>query len=447
MTNAPDDPGSSSDHRASSGDCSPSNPIYYFGYGPIVNPIVRRRRGVKTMKEQGAVLPEYRLTFAYGGVVNAIKQRGYEVQGVLMAFETQEDWARFQEFDAGYNLDQVQVFPFDNPEEPTTAYTFLQDREYSDGDKADRPLETLPQERYLKLIASGMRAYQIDEEYIEDHILSIPYVPKTKPEDFKQFPQTRPVLPRISFLKYQERLCGNAGPADIYFVVGIKVIRVDPHDPSNPCSRWLRERAHGQPDVTLTLHRTVVDLDLPMVDDPQDLTPLHIAWAENHFVEYLEQGGMSATAIFLLLSDRDELEGGPPSLLASFLACCGCRKGNGHSADETPASASITNRSNSSNNSTQTNTGTAGAAAGGGNSGSSSSGNRRVIMRIGSSSSRMTRRNSNRPRSSVESNEDGLLDPSDRTSGAVSISMELMRRAMPDDAGDTTDDDDSSVEG
>jgi hypothetical protein len=283
-------------------------PIYYFGYGPIINPVVRKRRGSRSISEQAAMLPEYRLTFAYGGGVNAIKQRGYEVYGVLLSFDTHEEWENFQEFDAGYNLDEVLVYPLtqsgDPMKVPVKAFTFVYDREYSDSDK-ENAYEKLPQERYLELIASGMRAYGINEDYIEDHIMSVPYTPKTKPQNFKTFPQRKPVLPRINFQKYQEHLCRNAARGEIYFVIGRKVIAVDSREnTANPCAKWLHDRVHGLPDCTLTVHRTVVDPDLPMVDDPKDITPLHVAWAENHFVEWMGQGGLSGTAIFELIPDR-----------------------------------------------------------------------------------------------------------------------------------------------
>lgn len=263
------------------------------------------------------MLPEYRLTFGHGGAVNAIKQRGYEVYGVLFGFDTQQDWEHFQQFDAGYHLEEVLVYPLmdpsDNPteNEPMRAYTSVYNREYSDScdkhkDKnMSNALEQFPQERYLQLIASGMRAYDIDEEYIEDHILSIPYTPKTKPEHFKTFPQRKAVLPKMEWRRYYDRLCRNAAAGEIYFVIGNKIIAVDSRqNPANPCIEWMQNRMHGFPDSTLMLHRTVVDPDLPMVDDPKQITPLHTAWAENHLIEWMNRGGLHGTAVFQLVHDK-----------------------------------------------------------------------------------------------------------------------------------------------
>lgn len=361
-------------------------PIYYFGYGPIVHPLVRERRGIQRSHVQAAMLLEHRLTFAYGGVVNMVPQRGFQVHGLLIQFDSTKDWARFQEFDAGYDLDEVQVYPYtddgmppdlENDEDddnsssnsnncnnnglPITAYAFVM-KDF-DGNKLDKvtasTIEKLPQERYLKLISSGMRAHNIDDDYIEDQILSIPYSPKAKPEDFRTFPLrpsslssfTGPVsastssatasggpnssssrrrgsltrlrggrnhqqssssvdagprgtVPTITFHDYETRLCRNAGPHQVYFVIGMKVIQIDPpFQPHNPCVVWFRQRAHGGPDLTLTLHKTVIDPDIPLVYTLEDLTPLHFAWAENHCIEYLEQGGIRGTQIYELVGN------------------------------------------------------------------------------------------------------------------------------------------------
>ncbi len=297
--------------------------INYFGYGPIINPIVRRRRGVLTFHDLAAILPDYRLMFTCGGGVNVVPQRGYQVQGVLLRFPTAADWAKFQAFDAGYDVAKVKVYPFDTSEEPVTAYMFLmKGHDYSSSNTKD-DLKYRPQERYLNLMASGMREYSFDEDYIDDNIMSVPYVPKTKPEAYKTFPQTHSVLPKITMERYQDRLCRQKRCSDIYFVVGSKIIRVVSQEVSNPCSIWLRARVHGLGDSTLTLHQTVVDLDLPMVNTQEEITPQHVAWAENHYVEWLDQSDMSGMAVFRLVSESGSSQ---RSSLPSRLWRYFCRK-------------------------------------------------------------------------------------------------------------------------
>eukprot|EP00934_Nitzschia_sp_Nitz4_P008023 Nitzschia sp. Nitz4//scaffold215_size37433//14497//15588//NITZ4_007750-RA/size37433-processed-gene-0.41-mRNA-1//1//CDS//3329542148//8013//frame0 len=304
-----------------------SETVYFFGYGPIVNPTVRRRRGVETDGEEAAILPDFRLTFAYGGVVNLVKRRGYEVQGVLMRFDDPEQWKRFRSFDAGYDLDEVLVYPFKTPEYPIRAYSLIM-KNFDEG-KSDETTEKLPQERYLRLIAEGMRRYKIDEEYIEDHVFSVPYIPKTSPENFKSFPAATNPLPKITFQHYRDRLCRFACDWEVYFILGNRVIHLGDHDPENPCAIWYRSKAHGLPDVTLTLHQMIVDPDIPMVDSRDELTPLHVAWAENHTWEYLEQGGITARVVFEIEGPQDleAMPKSPPSLTPvkrrpSLFSCC-----------------------------------------------------------------------------------------------------------------------------
>jgi len=257
--------------------------------------------------EQVAVLPDHRLTFACGGLVNAVEQRGYEIYGLLLRFDSHHDWQLFKEFDTGYSIREVWVYPLSyagDPESiPIRAFTFVFDPACSEFSK-ENCRERLPQQRYLELIASGMREYGINEEYVEDNIMSVPYSPRTKQQDFKTFPQRKRVLPLLTVPRYQYDMCRNAVDGEIYFVIGRKVISVDAVDnPSNPCAMWLRHRAHGLLDITLTLHRTVVDCDLPTVDDSKDITPLHIAWAENHMVEWMRQSDLVGRVIFELLPD------------------------------------------------------------------------------------------------------------------------------------------------
>lgn len=317
---------------SSSASSEPSH-YFYFGYGPIVNPLVRQRREVRASHSQAAVLPEHRLTFAFGGVVNIVPQRGYEVYGVLLTFDRLQDWQDFQKFDAGYNLDEVRVILCDTPEgKSVKAFTFVM-KEF-DGEKLDGNLEKLPQERYLKLIASGLRAYQVDSDYIEDCIMGVPYTPKTKPQDYKSFPQAKPVLPTISFRRYEQNLCKNAAPGQTFFIIGTKVIQLDPHDVENPCAVWIREKAHGEPDITLTLHKGIVDPDIPPVDLVEELTPLHYRWCENHFIEYLAQGDITASAVFRI-DDSLDLTNASSGSFWWRRWCCYCCVGK-RPADSSP---------------------------------------------------------------------------------------------------------------
>jgi len=92
-----------------------SEAIYYFGYGPIVNALVRYRRGCMISPEnvQSAILYDHRLKFVEGGTANIVPKRGWDVKGVLLKFDTHEQWNDFRMFDANYDTRQIAVSVID----------------------------------------------------------------------------------------------------------------------------------------------------------------------------------------------------------------------------------------------------------------------------------------------------------------------------------------------
>jgi len=88
--------------------------VYYFGYGPIVNPLVRQRRGfgaevIPEANIQPAILYDHRLQFIEGGTANIIPCRGWDVKGVLIQFHSVEEFHQFHSFDLNYDIHDVSV--------------------------------------------------------------------------------------------------------------------------------------------------------------------------------------------------------------------------------------------------------------------------------------------------------------------------------------------------
>lgn len=92
-----------------------SEAIYYFGYGSIVNPIVRIGRGCTIPPEniQTAILYDHRLKFVAGGTANIVKSRGWDVKGVLLKFNNLKEWEAFRQYDANYDVVDVKVSVID----------------------------------------------------------------------------------------------------------------------------------------------------------------------------------------------------------------------------------------------------------------------------------------------------------------------------------------------
>lgn len=92
-----------------------SEAVYYFGYGAIVNPIVRFRRGCKVPAHnvKSAILYDHRLRFVKGGTANIVPSRGWDVKGVLIRFDHPDEWDAFCEYDANYDIREVSVSVID----------------------------------------------------------------------------------------------------------------------------------------------------------------------------------------------------------------------------------------------------------------------------------------------------------------------------------------------
>jgi hypothetical protein len=480
--------GGSSDHEQHdycNGDNSISSmegdAIYYFGYGTIVNPIVRLRRGCTVPREniQTAILYDHRLEFIKGGTANIIPCRGWDVKGVLIKFTNAEEFHALHGYDLNYDIrdvfvspisktnidpkkkniytapfqqvdengledvqeqqnenDQEQVSSRDNSsggmscpilgynddesddddeyscpfamsavgdaarsakmlgggnretDDPNAirAVTFMFSPEDEDGGSGSSSSSLrhtrrvsnassarsnsvsslnddtqcvvgMPQERYLKLIADGLRAHEIDEGYINDEILVVPFIKKERDGKYHTFPLVNSIkdankIPKIPFSKYETK-CFSPGSSqrngsmlssvrsnkkeqqqqqDLYFIVGRKVMKLiqdtnnDDNNGSNesattqtqilnPVTRWIKEACHGRYDITLLVHQTFVDPEclLPLVDIEEDISPEHQAWAEHKIFLYLQRGGLSAVQVYEL--NTNEKGGRRPSLV------------------------------------------------------------------------------------------------------------------------------------
>lgn len=284
-------------------------------------------------------------------------QRGYEVHGILMKIP-KGDWKDFQSYDVGYNeADLVHVIPYQpssrgtlssdvdknngnmgedddtNDENDDAAHDSLVEdmitppaensassnsiqayamtmKEY-DESKLDSPIEQLPTERYLKLIANGMREYKVDEDYVMDQIMSVPYIPSCQPNDYRTIPfakQRNGSLPKISLAKYYKLCRKNSGKkdgGDVYFVIHRHVIKLGPHDPQHPAAMWVKERLHGQRDATWINHQSTVEPSLPPAERLEDLTLAHHAWFENHAMEFARKSNLTLEKVYELIIDED----------------------------------------------------------------------------------------------------------------------------------------------
>ncbi|CAB9519645.1 expressed unknown protein [Seminavis robusta] len=341
--------------------------VWYFGYGPLVHPMVRHRRGVQVVDEQAAILPNHRLTFAYGGVASVVEQRGYEIHGIVMKCQTHADWEKLQQSEGGYYARDVTVYPYSDVPSEEDLPVFCDSPEQDDPQqqqhdairakvfvmtevdeaKLDEPLERLPQERYLRLIATGMAKYNCDQDYINDQIMGVSFDPSRTPDNYSKFPVLQlpnpkrhsygffpkhasdtdfesasdlsalglfyhTALPKITWHDYQ-RLCASESndnttmtPKHLYCIVGKYIVLVHNPGKPHPGFQWFKANAMGQKDVTFYLHKTHVDPDIPFCETEHDINPvIHCPWAENLMSLAMGQG-LNAYRVFELQSDSSQ---------------------------------------------------------------------------------------------------------------------------------------------
>ena len=296
--------------------------VYYFGTGPIVNPLVRKRRGVRVSEERAAILSEYRITFAVGGIANVVQSAGCEVHGVLMRFDSQQSWEDYKKMNAGNDqVRPVDVYAYNAPDTPIRAHVFVM--EGKDVAK-DATMEQPAEERYLKLIADGLRFHGVDDEYIDYTIMSNEYIPSRKPGDYYKFPSKSKII-SITYDKY-ENLCKSA-KGKYYFIIDKDVFEMPVSNPDNPGAGWIHGQCHGKGDMSWTIYQIRIDPDIPEVECKEDLTPLHYEWVQSMTYEYLFKCNLTATKCYRLVDSDKGAEGagggGSGGGLLALLCCRG----------------------------------------------------------------------------------------------------------------------------
>mmetsp|Transcript_3096 Transcript_3096/g.4180 ORF Transcript_3096/g.4180 Transcript_3096/m.4180 type:complete len:313 (-) Transcript_3096:210-1148(-) len=268
--------------------CTP--PIYYFGFGAMANPISRRRRSVVSRDEHAALLKDHKLTFS-GGYATVRPCPGEHVHGVVMEL-TKAGWDSVTKAETGYNVIQGKVFPYKNGNEqeqetPLVANLFRLPEHLEHDPDSEHGKLSLPTERYLKVIATGMREHGVKEDYIKNMILGVDFVPSTKPDQYQYF-QTRgdqaiTSLPTFSWTEYQT-ICNEKQA----FVMGNRCLVFEEkveHAEALGIRRWMEANLFGKGDCTWTIWTVFLESDLPICEQKEHMTEIHKQWAENHLIE------------------------------------------------------------------------------------------------------------------------------------------------------------------
>ena len=185
-------PSSASETTAMSTTCDESEAIYYFGYGPIVNPIVRKRRGCNIPPEQikTAILYDHRLKFVAGGTANVVATRGWDVKGVVLRFSP-EEWNAFKQYDANYDIREVSVSVIDktniDPKNKNDHTAPFEDCE-SDIDASERSNPLVKSRMHKSMLVSStttssLNSLEGSDSEEEDYSCPFSFEPKSKKAD------------------------------------------------------------------------------------------------------------------------------------------------------------------------------------------------------------------------------------------------------------------------
>jgi hypothetical protein len=265
--------------------------ISYFGFGAMVNPTSRSRRGVVTVRERPAILKDFELSFSLTGAGTINPAQGQEVHGVLMEFQDEEHWKIIQGFEKGYDVLKGPVYPYGSQDEPIQAHYFQIPPSNIQENTAPRK----PQERYLKVIASGMVHHGVDPEYVQRNIKSVDCIPARQPHEYLHFPlsEAEEELPLLTWEEYTARIT-TVNPC---FLIGEKVIEVVNPDPPALFESLLKERLLGKKCCAFGIYQLLYDPDLPVCPEEGDLQDLHLKWAENQLFDFFQISGMQARTI------------------------------------------------------------------------------------------------------------------------------------------------------
>jgi hypothetical protein len=271
--------------------------VSYFAFGAMVNPTSRARRGVKTSKERPAILKDFELLFTLTGFASVNAAQGKEVHGVLMEFQDEEHWKIIQGFEKGYDVLKGPVYPYDSQDEPIQAHYFQIPPEKIQATEHTTPKR--PQERYLKIIASGMEHHGIDHDYVQRNIKSVDSIPTRQPHEYLYFPlsATEEELPLFTWEEYIAR----STAINPCFLLGEKIIEVVKCDPHSLLQSFLKERLLGKKCCAWGIYQLLYEPDLPVCAEEGDLQDLHYKWVENQLFDFFQSSNVQARTIGKLM--------------------------------------------------------------------------------------------------------------------------------------------------
>ena len=298
----------------------------------MCNPISRARRKIEGKNFWPALLPNHKIDFSNAGAASVVETKCSDtedgsshsslssssssaapaspiweegVHGVLMEFGSEENWERTEKSEKGYNLKQVWVYPYnekrgeDQPQASSFLEPILANVFFFAGKVPD--CEGIPQERYLKIIAEGMRHHNVCSDYVQNHILSAKCTPVRKPVDYISFPRDPEPLPTISYDDYVKRATTDT-PC---FLLGGFVVDLasDLPEESAPITKFMKHMFIGKQDIRPFLKEVFYDPDAMNPESGYCFTQDSFCWqrwSENQLTDVFNSSGLKVRVSHIL---------------------------------------------------------------------------------------------------------------------------------------------------
>lgn len=263
------------------------NTVWYFAFGANMHPRALEQRDIVPIQSQAAELRGYKLVFSARGMANVEQCPGESVHGVLHHLSLPH-MQHLISIEMGYDVLPLTVYLYTS-DVTITANVFVIPQEKREVYK--------PSERYINLLIEGALHHNVRIDYIENILRKVEYQPEAHPDNFMTFkenPSARCSLHTLDELPVLNEKFNKEDPCTVVFLLNSKFVKAR----FGENEKFMGYFAGKQMDFSII--KQLHNPKLPPVNTPEDLTPLHTAWAENFILEQVKNGSPELEVIGFL---------------------------------------------------------------------------------------------------------------------------------------------------
>ncbi|CAG9463217.1 unnamed protein product [Pedinophyceae sp. YPF-701] len=289
--------------------------VFYFSFGAMVNPVAMARRGIDARESHPAVVHGYALRFnVSGGMANLAEEEGASVHGVLHRV-TAGGFDVLRRIERSYGLHHVQAMPYTPsndataapaadpvafPGRPVEAVAFFSDQGIG---------ECLPGGRYMAIIEQGLIHHGVSKDWRET-MRELPRRERRGPGTFRRIlDHAEPAAPPggVPPMTLEDCRAACEGGARALFAYRDVVVEIScPEDPAFVRARAKQDAGKPWNENVYIWSTHLYEPHLSSVSRPEEVTPDHEAFVEDHYVDIVgAHGGRLAVVAWLAEQDRE----------------------------------------------------------------------------------------------------------------------------------------------